>query len=449
MKFEEYLAAYQRKTRLSKKLYTRSQHVFAGGINHNIRFFSPYPFFVQKAIKNCLFDVDGNKYTDYWMGHWALILGHSHPAVSSVSSRQAKSGILFGTANTLSVQLAETIQKLMPRAELMRFSSTGSEATMYSVRLARAATGKRVIAKVIGGWHGFNTTLLQTVNYPFEYDESLGLIQEEEQFVESIPFNDLDRSLKILETRKDDLAGIIIEPVLGASGCIPATRDYLIGLQEFAKKNSSLFILDEIVTGFRISIHGAMSEYNLEPDLFTLGKIVGGGMPVGLVCGSKEIMSLADPILRDQKYKRCSIGGGTFSANPATMSAGLSTLNYLKSNKQTIYTKLNSLGEQLRKRLTRLFNDSKINVKVTGMGSLFMPHFLGRRDNNKDKVDNALDVATANQKLLHMYHISLMARHNIFFLPGKMGCFSDAHNTNDLERLISATEAIVESGVIN
>lgn len=449
MKFEEYLAAYQRKTRLSKKLYTRSQHVFAGGINHNIRFFSPYPFFVQKAIKNCLFDVDGNKYTDYWMGHWALILGHSHPAVSSVSSRQAKSGILFGTANTLSVQLAETIQKLMPRAELMRFSSTGSEATMYSVRLARAATGKRVIAKVIGGWHGFNTTLLQTVNYPFEYDESLGLIQEEEQFVESIPFNDLDRSLKILETRKDDLAGIIIEPVLGAGGCIPATRDYLIGLQEFAKKNSSLFILDEIVTGFRISIHGAMSEYNLEPDLFTLGKIIGGGMPVGLVCGSKEIMSLAEPILRDQKYKRCSIGGGTFSANPATMSAGLSTLNYLKSNKQTIYTKLNSLGDQLRKRLTRLFNDSKINVKVTGMGSLFMPHFLGRRDNNKDKVDNALDVATANQKLLHMYHISLMARHNIFFLPGKMGCFSDAHNTNDLERLISATEAIVESGVLN
>ena len=449
MKFEEYQAAYQRKTRLSKKLYTRSQHVFAGGINHNIRFFSPYPFFVQKAIKNCLFDVDGNKYTDYWMGHWALILGHSHPAVSSVSSRQAKSGILFGTANTLSVQLAETIQKLMPRAELMRFSSTGSEATMYSVRLARAATGKRVIAKVIGGWHGFNTTLLQTVNYPFEYDESLGLIQEEEQFVESIPFNDLDRSLKILETRKDDLAGIIIEPVLGAGGCIPATRDYLIGLQEFAKKNSSLFILDEIVTGFRISIHGAMSEYNLEPDLFTLGKIIGGGMPVGLVCGSKEIMSLAEPILRDQKYKRCSIGGGTFSANPATMSAGLSTLNYLKSNKQTIYTKLNSLGEQLRKRLTRLFNDSKINVKVTGMGSLFMPHFLGRRDNNKDKVDNALDVATANQKLLHMYHISLMARHNIFFLPGKMGCISDAHNTNDLERLISATEAIVESGVLN
>jgi glutamate-1-semialdehyde 2,1-aminomutase len=191
-----------------------------------------------------------------------------------------------------------------------------------------------------------------------------------------------------------------------------------------------------------------MSVYKLVPDLFTLGKIIGGGMPVGLVCGGKEIMSLADPILRGQKNKRCSIGGGTFSANPATMSAGLSTLNYLKNNKQTIYKKLNSLGDQLRKRLSNLFNDSKIDVKVTGMGSLFMPHFLGT-SNNKYKIDNALDVATANQKLLHIYHKSLMARHNIFFLPGKMGCFSDSHSINDLERLISATEDIVESGVLN
>jgi glutamate-1-semialdehyde 2,1-aminomutase len=335
----------------------------------------------------------------------------------------------------------------MPRAELMRFSSTGSEATMYAVRLARAATRRRVIAKVIGGWHGFNTTLLQTVNYPFEFDESLGLVQEEEQFVESIPFNDLDRSLKILESRKDDLAGIIIEPILGAGGCIPATRDYLVGLQEFTKRNSSLFILDEIVTGFRISIHGAMSIYRLEPDLFTLGKIVGGGMPVGLVCGSKEIMSLVDPVKRDKKYKRCSIGGGTFSANPATMSAGLATLEYLRKNKQTLYTRLNALGEQARKRLSGIFNDSKIKVKMTGMGSLFMPHFLGTSKGNR--VDDALDAATSNRKLLNMYHMSLLAKYNIFFLPGKMGCFSEAHSSKDLERLISATESVAESGIFN
>lgn len=449
MKFEEYQTAYQKKTRLSKKFYNRSQGVFAGGINHNIRFFGPYPFFVKKAVKNSLFDVDGNKYTDYWMGHWALILGHSHRAVVSASCEQARSGMLFGTANSLSVQLAELIQKLMPRAELMRFSSTGSEATMYAVRLARAATRKRVIAKVIGGWHGFNTTLLQTVNYPFEFDESLGLVQEEEQFIESIPFNDLDRSLKILESRKDDLAGIIIEPILGAGGCIPATRDYLVGLQEFTKRNSSLFILDEIVTGFRISVHGAMSIYRLEPDLFTLGKIIGGGMPVGLVCGSKEIMSLVDPVKRDKKYKRCSIGGGTFSANPATMSAGLATLEYLRKNKETLYKRLNALGEQARNRLSSIFNDSKIKVKMTGMGSLFMPHFLGKSKGNRNRIDDALDAATSNQKLLNMYHMSLLAKHNIFFLPGKMGSFSEAHSSKDLERLVSATASVAESGIFN
>lgn len=320
---------------------------------------------------------------------------------------------------------------------------------MYAVRLARAATRRRVIAKIIGGWHGFNTTLLQTVNYPFEFDESLGLVQEEEQFIESIPFNDLDRSLKILESRKDDLAGIIVEPILGAGGCIPATRDYLVGLQEFAKRNSSLFILDEIVTGFRISINGAMSIYRLEPDLFTLGKIVGGGMPVGLVCGSKEIMSLVDPVKRDEKYKRCSIGGGTFSANPATMSAGLATLEYLRKNKQTLYARLNALGDQARKRLSRIFNDSKIKVKVTGMGSLFMPHFLGTSNGNRNKVNDALDAATSNRKLLNVYHMSLLAHHNIFFLPGKMGCFSEAHSSKDLDRLISATESIAESGIFN
>lgn len=446
MRFEDYHAVYRRKTSLSKKLYSRSKQVFAGGINHNIRYFSPYPFYVRRAAKNALYDVDGNRFTDYWMGHWALILGHSHPAIVSALCKQAKSGVLFGTANAVSVELAETIQSLMPRAELMRFSSTGSEATMYAVRLARAATGRRVIAKVIGGWHGFNTTLLQTVNYPFEYEESLGIVQEEEHFLESLPFNDLDRSLKILESRKDDLAGIIIEPVLGAGGCIPATSEYLVGLQEFAKKNSSMYILDEIVTGFRLSIHGAMSIYKLEPDLFTLGKIIGGGMPIGLVCGRKEIMSLADPVLREQKFKRCSIGGGTFSANPATMSAGLATLQYLKANREKLYTKINGLGEQARKKISAIFNDSKFNVKVTGTGSLFMPHFLGANASDDSKaVDNALSVATSNQELLNKYHMALMAKYNIFFLPGKMGCFSEAHNAGDLKRLIYATESIVAS----
>src|SRR6476469_7977409 len=267
----DYQRIYENKTRRSKLWYSRAMNTFPGGVNHNIRFFEPYPFVTNAAKGKYVFDVDGNKYIDYWMGHWALIFGHSPKPVVKHLSEQIKNGILYGTVNDVSVELGEAIQKLMPKAENIRFSNTGAEATMYAVRLARAKTGRRVIAKAIGGWHGFNTTLMQTVNYPFEVEEGPGLVQDEGQYVESIPFNNLEASLKVLETIKDDLACVIIEPVLGGAGCIPPEKGYLQGLQEFAKRNDALFILDEIVTGFRLSLHGAASVYGLEPDLFTLG----------------------------------------------------------------------------------------------------------------------------------------------------------------------------------
>jgi len=436
----DYVKDYERKTTESKRLYSRSAKVFPGGISHNIRYFEPYPFFVNSAKGKQLHDVDGNRYTDYWMGHWALILGHSPKPVADALAAQIRNGTLYGTVNDVSVELAETIQRLMPGADMMRFSSTGSEATMYAVRLARASTGRRVIAKAIGGWHGFNTTLMQTVNYPFEAEEGPGLVQDEGQHVESIPFNNIDASLKVLETIKDDLACIIIEPVLGGAGCIPPADGYLQGLQEFAKKNGSLFILDEIVTGFRLSLHGAASVYKLKPDLFTLGKIAGGGMPIGIVCGDKEIMSLADPVSRKDKEARCAIGGGTFSANPVTMTAGLATLNFLKSNKQ-VYSKIDRLGVMARKGLSKIFEQAGIPCKVTGTGSIFLTHF------GKEMVNDAIDVATSDRELLTKYHLALMADHEIFFLPGKMAAFSYAHDEGDVRRLLAATEKIVQSGL--
>jgi glutamate-1-semialdehyde 2,1-aminomutase len=437
----DYVKNYERKTTRSKRLYSRSAKVFPGGISHNIRYFEPYPFFVNAAKGRQLRDVDGNRYTDYWMGHWALILGHSPRPVAGALAAQMRNGTLYGTVNDASVELAETIQKMMPRAEMMRFSTTGSEATMYAVRLARAKTGRRVIAKAIGGWHGFNTTLMQTVNYPFEAEEGPGLVQDEGQYVESISFNNLEASLKVLETIKDDLACVIIEPVLGGAGCIPPAEGYLQGLQEFAKKNGSLFILDEIVTGFRLSLHGAMSTYKLEPDLFTLGKICGGGMPIGIVCGNKEIMSLADPVSIRDKEARCAIGGGTFSANPVTMAAGLATLNFLKKNKG-VYAKIDRLGGMARKGLAKIFADAKIPCQVTGLGSIFLTHF------GKETVQDASDVATSDRGLLARYHLALMADHGIFFLPTKMGAFSYAHDESDVRRLLAATEKIVQSGLL-
>ncbi len=437
----DFVRNYERKTPKSKSLYSRSVKAFPGGISHNIRYFEPYPFFVDSAKGKRIRDVDKNSYTDYWMGHWALILGHSPKPVADALAYQARNGTLYGTVNKASVELAELIKELMPRAEMMRFSSTGSEATMYAVRLARAKTGRRVIAKAIGGWHGFNTTLMQTVNYPFESEEGPGLVQDEGQYVESIPFNNLDSSLKVLETIKDDLACVIIEPVLGGAGCITPSEGYLQGLQEFCKKNGSLFILDEIVTGFRLSLHGAASIYNLEPDLFTLGKIAGGGLAIGIVCGDKDIMSLADPVSIKEKEARCAIGGGTFSANPLTMAAGLATLNFLKRN-PNVYTRINKLGQLAKKELVKTFSEEGVQCEVTGIGSIFMTHF------GKTKVLDANDVATSNKAALYKYHLALMAEHDIFFLPGKMGAVSFAHQQSDIKRLIAATEKVCQSGIL-
>jgi glutamate-1-semialdehyde 2,1-aminomutase len=440
MKYEDYADLYKSKTFESLNLYFKSRDIFPGGINHNIRYFKPYPFFTVKSHGKYLFDIDGNRYLDFWNGHWALILGHSPKIMTSKLKNQISKGTLFGTANKASWKLGNEIHKAIPLAENLRFCSTGSEATMYAIRLARASTGKRVIAKVEGGWHGFNTNLLQSVNYPYEADEGIGLIEDEGHFIESLQFNDLDRSIKVLESIKDDLAAIIVEPILGGAGCITPQDGYLLGLQEFAKRNGSLFILDEIVTGFRFSFGGAMNLFKLDPDLFTLGKIIGGGLPIGAVCGKKEIMKLADSTVDNNKSSYCSIGGGTFSANPLTMKAGFHTLKELRKN-PGIYEKINSLGEVARRELSKLFVELGIRAQVTGLGSLFMVHFLNERI---DRIENAVDAALGDRELLINYNLALMAKHDIFFLPGKMGAFSNANNKKDVISLVDSTRRIFD-----
>ena len=436
---------YKKKTHNSRKLYDDSVKIFPGGISHNIRFFRPYPFFVNKARDKHLFDVDGNKYVDYWMGHWALILGHSHNVVVKKLDTQIRQGTLYGTANDISIKLGEIIKKSIPISELLRFCTTGSEATMYATRIARAVTKKRIICKAIGGWHGFNTDLMQSVNYPFEIDEGLGMTGREGDFVESIPFNDLERSIKLLDSVKEDLACIIIEPLLGGGGCIPADINYLKGLDEYCKKNDILFILDEIVTGYRLNFGSVSSLYQLNPDMITLGKIVGGGLPIGVVCGKKEIMKVANPVENRNKEQICYIGGGTFSSNPLTMTAGYATLDYISKNRQTVYNKINKLGDKVRNDLRKLFSEHSLKTRVTGIGSLFQTHFLSNKIND---ITNANDVALSDNETLTKYHFSLMAKYGIFFLPHKMGALSIVHGVKDIENLINATEKVIESDIL-
>jgi len=327
--------------------------------------------------------------------------------------------------------LSEIISHAVPVAEKIRYVTSGTESTMYSVRLARSVTGKKIIAKIDGGWHGYTSDLLKSVNWPFTESESSGVVNEEK--IISIPFNNLEKSLEILKTISDDLAGVIIEPVLGGGGCIPATPEYLKGIQEFVHKNGSLFILDEIVTGFRFRFGCLYPTMNLDPDIVTLGKIVGGGMPIGVICGKKEIMQYADTTGK-KKSERSYIGGGTFSANPASMISGFATLNELKQSKNLIYPKINSFGKFARSELSKIFGD---RVIITGMGSLFMTHFA---KNGITEVVNSDQASKCDTELLHKYHFKMIAQDGIFFLPGKLGAISNAHNKEDINKMILASE---------
>ena len=425
-----YLSEYKKKTKTSAKIFTKSLKLHVNGVSHNIRFYEPYPFVVKSSSGKNLTDVDDNKYTDYWMGHWSLILGHGPKNVKESLKKQIEKSWMYGTVNEQTVKLSELISKAVPVAEKIRYVTSGTEATMYAVRLARSVTGRKIIAKIDGGWHGYTSDLLKSVNWPFSESESSGVVNEEK--IISIPYNDLEKSLKILKKHAKNLAGVIIEPVLGGGGCIPATKEYLKGIQEFVHKNKSLFILDEIVTGFRFRYGCLYPTMKLDPDIVTLGKIVGGGMAIGVMCGKKEIMEYADTTGK-KKSERSYVGGGTFSANPASMTSGYATLSHLKS-KKSVYSKINSLGEFARKEIGKTF-DGK--VTVTGKGSLFMTHFL---KNGITEVTNSGQAAKCDSAMLAKYHFKMIAHDGIFFLPGKLGAISDAHSKDDIKKMITASE---------
>lgn len=419
------LRIYEARTQGSGRLFRRARKVFAGGVNHNARFYEPYPLFVSRAKGQHVWDEDGNRYTDYWMGHMALILGHSPRVVTEALRAQVGSGTHYGMGSKLSVELGEEIQKAVPCAEMMRFCNTGAEATMYLVRLARGFTGRRTVIKMAGGWHGYNTELNVGVHKPFDKAESVGILAEEQAHVTNVRFNDLGAAERAVREARGDSALILLEPVLGAGGCIPADRDYLTGLRELADRTGTLLAFDEIITGFRLAYGGAQEHYGVVPDLAALGKIAGGGLPLGLVCGRKEVLSAADPA---QKKGFVSIGGGTFSENPLSMAAGLATLRYLKKHRSTLYPRLDRQGEVLREGVDRAMAEEGIETHSTGLGSLFLTHF-GREPRD------AQEASAEDTKLSKGYAISMMAR-GVFILPGHPGGISAAHAPEDIRDFI-------------
>jgi glutamate-1-semialdehyde 2,1-aminomutase len=418
---------YVTKTPNSKTLYIRAKKVLPAGVTYGIRYFEPYPFFAAKARGSKLWDIDGNEYVDFWLGHTALILGHSPKEVVTVVKKQLENGTQYGVSHELEIALAEQVTKMVPSAEMIRFTNSGTEANMYAIRLARAFTGRYKIAKFEGGWHGGYDALHIGVKQPFDLPESAGLTPGAVQDTILLPFNDLEGVEKRL--RSEHPACILVEPMLGSGGGIPAEKDFLKGLREFCDKSDILLIFDEVITGFRLAPGGGQEYYGVRPDLTVLGKILGGGFPVGAFCGPRRIMKRLDTTL----YKRpqYSFHGGTFSGNPITMLAGLTTLRILEDGKIT--TRLNRLGDKIRATIQQIFDTHGIDVQTTGVGSIFNTLFT------REQILDAPAASRADKKKLFDYNMALMTK-GIFFLPTHSQALSTAHSKDDVEKLFIETE---------
>jgi glutamate-1-semialdehyde 2,1-aminomutase len=419
--------SYTSKTQRSKELYERAKSVLPAGVSYAIRHFEPYPFYTARAKESKLFDVDGNEYVDFWLGHTALILGHSPPAVVEAVKTQLENGTHYGTSHELEIKLAEQIVKTVASAEMVRFTNSGTEANMYATRLARAYTGRTKIAKFEGGWHGGYDALHTSVKYPFNIPESAGLTTGALQDTIVLPFNDLEGVRETLKNK--EVASITIEPVLGAGGGIPAEKEFLKGLRELCNEKGILLIFDEVITGFRLAPGGGQQYYGVTPDMTVFGKILGGGFPIGAFCGRRDIMERIDTLA----YRRphYSFHGGTFAANPISMTAALATLKSLEDGQ--LINELNNVGGKIREKLEEIFEAYGVDAQITGAGSLFNTHFTKR------EVKDARAASKADKKKQVDYHLSLIAN-GVFFLPTHTGALSTAHSETDIEKLLLETE---------
>ncbi len=419
------------KTPGSRAVYQRAGRVLPAGVSYFIRYFPPYPLYINWAKGSRIRDVDGNSYVDFWMGHYTHILGHSPHNIVEAVKKQIEHGTHYGVCHELEVALAEKIVQLVPCAEMVRFSCSGTEAAMYAIRLGRACTGRRKILKFAGGWHGGYDALHLAVSPPFDVPESNGINGDVVKHTLVSAFNDLDQTDELV--RGQDVAAILVEPVLGAGGCIPAEKEFLKGLRELSDQTGALLIFDEIITGFRLAPGGGQEYYGITPDIAIFGKILGGGFPIGAIAGQREIMERMNPLLYQRP--RFSFQGGTFTANPTSLTAGLEMLRSLEDG--SIIQKLNRDGDLVRHGLESVFVEAKVEAKVTSAGSLFQVHFTN------EEVKNAETASKADKSKLDEYHKALIAN-GVFFLPGKNGALSNAHSKQDIEQLLNATETHVD-----
>jgi glutamate-1-semialdehyde 2,1-aminomutase len=359
-----------RKTEQSKKLQERAESMIPGGVNSPVRAFKAVgadPPFILRGKGSHIWDADENEYIDY-IGSWGpLILGHAEPAVLDAIVGAACNGTSFGASTPAEADLAELVIAAFPNMQKVRFVSSGTEATMSAIRLARAYTKRKYIIKFEGCYHGHADALLvkagsgvATLGIP----GSAGVPDEFIQFSVALPFNNLAAVEHAFSKYKHQIACVIVEPVVGNMGCVPAADDYLVGLRLITERERSVLIFDEVMTGFRVAYGGAQELYNIKPDLTTLGKIIGGGLPVGAYGGPSEIMDLVAPL--GPMYQ-----AGTLSGNPLAMAAGCAMLKQLREKKAEIYPQLEKRSAELVDGLAAAAKEAGVALCSNRVGSMF------------------------------------------------------------------------------
>lgn len=359
-----------RKVEQSRKLQRRAEQMIPGGVNSPVRAFRAVggdPPFIVRGAGSHLWDADGNQYIDY-IGSWGpQILGHSAPLVVDAVTNAARNGTSFGASTPSEADLAEIVLSAFPHMQKVRFVSSGTEATMSAIRLARAFAKRKYIVKFEGCYHGHADALLvkagsgvATLGIP----GSAGVPEEFTQFTLALPFNDTDALEQAFKKFRHQIACVIVEPVVGNMGCVPPARGYLEALRAITARDKTLLIFDEVMTGFRLAFGGAQELYAIHPDLTTMGKIIGGGLPVGAYGGPSEIMDLVAPL--GPVYQ-----AGTLSGNPLAMAAGLATLRHLKEHKKEIYPLLDKLSGELAAGVALAAKEAGVPICYNRVGSMF------------------------------------------------------------------------------
>jgi glutamate-1-semialdehyde 2,1-aminomutase len=437
MSLDDIAVEREKQTPTSASWTERAMSVLPDGVSSPVRgagVFEPYPFYVERGEGAYLVDVDGNRYVDTVMGFGPVILGHAHPKVTKAVSEQAERGLIYGTCLPLEVEVAERFNSMVPTADLVRFVPSGTEATMHAIRVARGYTGKPGILKFEGHYHGNHDQVLVSVSPPLgvagtardpvKVPVGSGIPQEHYAHTQLAVWNDLEAVERVIRRSRHDLAAVITEPVMANKGFIPPDEGYLQGLQAVCRENDVLFILDEVITGFRLAPGGAQEAFGLEPDLSTFAKAMANGAPIGAFTGRRDVMSVLEGGLVRH--------AGTYNASPIGLAAAKATLDELSRDGGALYAHLDRLGSRLRTDLQRVFNEGGVPAVVQGRGSMMQVYFIDR-----PSVRTYREALGADEARFSRFAHSMLNR-GVFVHPDHFEHWflSGAHTDSEIDRIV-------------